>query len=83
MTVYLSVQQKAQDELNNIIEKDRLLQIADQGRLLYIDTLIKELHCFNPIIPLIPHSTHIDDEYYSYRIPKNSWLMANSWYILW
>lgn len=82
MAVYPAVQQKAQDELDTIIGRDRLPHVEDHSRLPYIDALIKELYRFNPPVSLVPHSIDIDDEYCGYRIPKGSWIMANLWYVL-
>lgn len=81
MVLYPDIQRKAQAELDEVIGRDRLPTMDDERRLPYIDALIKELHRFNPVVPLIPHSTRYEDEYQGYRIPKEAWIMANSWYI--
>lgn len=78
MAVYPEVQSKAQAELDAVISRDRLARIEDRSSLPYIEALIKELHRFRPITPLAPHTTLVDDEYKGYRIPKGSWVMANT-----
>lgn len=80
MAAFPSIQKKAQRELDETIGKDKFASMADIKRLPYIDCLIKELHRFNPIVPLIPHSTLVDNEYRGYLIPKGAWIMANSWF---
>lgn len=82
MAIYPEVQAKAQAELDAVVGLNRLPVVGDEGRLPYVESLIKELHRFNPIVPLIPHSILRDDEYRGYHIPKGSWIMANSWQVL-
>ncbi|PPQ80062.1 hypothetical protein CVT25_001491 [Psilocybe cyanescens] len=82
MVLYPDVQRKAQAEIDEVVGRDRLPTMEDEKRLPYIGALIKELHRFNPIVPLIPHSTSCQDEYRGYRIPKGAWIMANSWAIM-
>lgn len=79
MAAYPEVQCKAQAELDTVIGRDRLARIEDRPSLPYIEALIKELHRYRPITPLAPHTTLVDDEYKGYRIPKGSWVMANTW----
>ncbi|KZT12005.1 cytochrome P450 [Laetiporus sulphureus 93-53] len=82
VTCYPDIQKKAQAEIDKVIGRARLPVMTDESNLPYIGCLIKELHRFNPIVPLIPHSLHEDDEYCGFRIPKDSWVMANSWSIM-
>ncbi|KAF8160344.1 cytochrome P450 [Mycena galopus ATCC 62051] len=82
MAVFPEIQIKAQAELDRIVGADRLPTMEDEAQLPYIQALIKELHRFNPIVPLIPHSGNQDEVYRGFRIPKGSWIMANSWAIM-
>lgn len=82
MAVFSDVQEKAQAELDAVVGTDRLPGLQDQERLPYIDALIKECHRFNPIVPLIPHANDSDDEYRGCVIPKGTWIMANTWYVV-
>ncbi|KZT02017.1 cytochrome P450 [Laetiporus sulphureus 93-53] len=82
MALYPHVQRRAQTELDEIIGAERLAQMEDRERLPYIDALIKEVHRFGTVTPLVPHTTLVDDEYHGYRIPKGSWIMANTWAIM-
>lgn len=82
MALYPAAQRKAQDEIETIVGKDRLAVMEDRPRLPYIEALMKEVHRFIPITPLVPHSTRVDDEFRGYRIPKGSWVIANTWCVL-
>lgn len=82
MALYPAAQRKAQDEIETIVGKDRLAVMEDRPRLPYIEALMKEVHRFIPITPLVPHSTRVDDEFRGYRIPKGSWVIANTWAVM-
>ncbi|KAG9311161.1 cytochrome P450 [Chiua virens] len=79
MTVHQDVQKRAQAELTSLLGSSRLPTLEDQPNLPYLDALIREIHRFNPIINLVPHSALYDDEYEGYRIPKKTWIMCNVW----
>ncbi|KAJ6510862.1 cytochrome P450 [Mycena sanguinolenta] len=82
MAVFPEVQTIAQAELDRVIGTDRLPSMEDESQLPYVQALIKELHRFNPIVPLIPHSGSQDEVYRGFHIPKGCWIMANSWAIM-
>ena len=60
MTLYPDVQERAQDEIDRVIGKDRLPSIGDQDKLVYTGALIKEVLRFAPVAPLgVCYSTAI------------------------
>ncbi|KAG1842153.1 cytochrome P450 [Suillus subalutaceus] len=79
MVVFQDIQEKAHAELVNLVGHHRLPTVDDQASLPYIEALIKEIHRFNPVINLVPHSPMEEDEYEGYRIPRKSWIMCNVW----
>lgn len=52
MALYPEVQRKAQVELDSVVEAGRLPNYSDRPKLPYIDALIKEIHRWNPVLPL-------------------------------
>lgn len=75
-----SVQQKAQEELDHIIGRDRLPDFSDKGSLPYLEAVYKEVLRWFPNAPLgIPHATTKEDEYKGIRIPKGSICFPNAW----
>ncbi|KAJ7636944.1 cytochrome P450 [Roridomyces roridus] len=55
----------------------------DEGKLLYVSALVKEVWRWNPSVPLgLPHVASEDDEYRGYTIEKGSVVWANVWAIL-
>ncbi|KAF9033032.1 cytochrome P450 [Hymenopellis radicata] len=76
------IQARAQHEIDAVVGPDRLPCMDDLHSMEYIDCLMKELHRFSPLIPIVPHSPIEDDEYEGFFIPKGSWVMANLWGML-
>lgn len=82
MTVYPSVQRKAQEELDRVIGPDRLPGFQDRENLPYINAVVKEVLRWHPVAPLaLPHMTTEDDIYEGYLIPKGALLLPNVWYL--
>jgi len=52
MLRYPNIQQKAQDELDSVIGRDRLPTFEDRPRLPFIDAVCKEVLRWNPVAPL-------------------------------
>ncbi|CAA7262429.1 unnamed protein product [Cyclocybe aegerita] len=89
LTFYLAmilnpaIQTKAQAELDNVVGKDRLPEIADRPNLPYVKAIIAEIFRSGPSLPLgIPHVVSQDDVYEGYSIPKGSVIMPNIWHML-
>lgn len=75
-----SVQQKAQEELDREIGRDRLPGFADRDKLPYTEAIWKETLRWNTVAPLsIPHAAQQDDEIEGYHIPKDAIVIPNTW----
>lgn len=81
IAVFPEVQKQAQEELDRVIGNGRLPVSADRENLPYIMAVMKETHRWHPIACLaLPHSNTVEDTYASYRIPKGSILLPNTWW---
>lgn len=79
MLVNPEVQKKAQDELDSVIGRDRLPNLADRPSLPYMAHIIQETYRWAPLSPLgVPHKTLEDDIYKGMLIPKGSVVYANA-----
>lgn len=79
MTVHPDIQARAYEEISSVIGVERLPVLSDAQSLPYLAAVIKELHRFNPPVPLMPRSPIAEDVYNNMRIPKKSWLFTNIW----
>ncbi|KAJ3807552.1 cytochrome P450 [Lentinula aff. lateritia] len=76
-----AAQKKAQDELDEVIGKDRMPTLEDRTRLAYVDAVVKEIMRWRPAFPLgIPRRVDEDDEYAGYCIPADSIIIPNVCY---
>ncbi|KAI0061727.1 cytochrome P450 [Artomyces pyxidatus] len=83
MTLYPSVQDCAQRELDETIGRDRLPDFDDRARLPSLDCLVKEVLRWKPVAALgVPHCTTADDEYRGMFIPKGTIVLANIYAML-
>ncbi|KAF7343714.1 Cytochrome P450 [Mycena sanguinolenta] len=83
MYLYPKVQEQAYSELMKVVGPTRLPRFSDRGNLPYISAMIKEIHRWNPVVPLaLPHRLTQDDHYCGYHIPAGSIIWANSWSLL-
>ncbi|KAK7037754.1 hypothetical protein VNI00_010715 [Paramarasmius palmivorus] len=74
------VQQKAQDEIDAVVGRDRLPTLEDRKSLPYIEAIYRETMRTNPAVPLgLPHYTTEDDFYNGHYIPKGTTVSANIW----
>ncbi|KAG6842806.1 hypothetical protein H0H93_003349, partial [Arthromyces matolae] len=56
--------QKAQEELDRVVGKDRMPGFEDKATLPYTEALIKETMRWRPVSAVAaPHAVTIDDEY--------------------
>ena len=82
MMLYPEVQKRAQAELDMVVGPHRPPTFADKPDLPYINALVKECLRFRPVVPLsLVHLSLEEDEYRGYRIPKNSSVVSNPWYV--
>ncbi|KZS88717.1 cytochrome P450 [Sistotremastrum niveocremeum HHB9708] len=82
MSLEPEVQKRAQKEIDDIVDSDRLPNIMDRERLPYVNALIKEVYRYHPPAPLaVPHSVSRHDTYDGMFIPKESIILPNIWAI--
>jgi len=82
MLLHPDKQQKAHDELDRVVGKDRLPTFDDRKDLPYIRAICTEAFRWQVIAPLLlPHATTADDEYRGYFIPAKTAVFANAWAI--
>ena len=72
------VQRKIQDDIDNVIGKDRKPQLADKAHLPYLEAVIMETLRFATPAPLAaPHTVQADVQLRGYTIPKGTTIMAS------
>ena len=81
MSLYPSIQTRAQTELESLLStEDRLPTLDDRPHLPYVDALMKELWRWNPSVPLgLPHMANADDVYRGWKVEKGTVVWANIW----
>lgn len=52
MVIYPEVLLKAREELDRVIGRDRLPQVADRPYLSYIEAIVKETFRWNNVVPM-------------------------------
>ncbi|ESK85920.1 cytochrome [Moniliophthora roreri MCA 2997] len=77
LIVFPDVQRKAQAEIDGVIGRDRMPTLSDIKDLPYIQALIKEVHRFYPVSPIIPRATLADEEYRGFVLPKGTTILVN------
>ncbi|OAQ67966.1 cytochrome p450 oxidoreductase [Pochonia chlamydosporia 170] len=82
MILFPKVQQQAQEELDRVLG-DKLPDAEDQNNLPYVSAVVKEAMRWFPIAPVnTPHATDAEIQYGGYRIPKGSYILASTWWLL-
>ncbi|KAJ3715687.1 cytochrome P450 [Lentinula raphanica] len=78
MVLHPQVFERAQAEMDRVIDLDRLPNLEDRDSLPYLECVLKEACRWNVPIPLgMPHRLVDDDIYRDYHIPKGTTVMAN------
>jgi cytochrome P450 len=79
MLCFPDVQKKAQEEIDRVVGKDRLLTMDDEPNLQYIRGCIKETLRWMPttILGAVPHAGTQDHYYEGYLIPKGAGVLNN------
>ncbi|KAI0365451.1 cytochrome P450 [Pilatotrama ljubarskyi] len=78
MMRYPVVQKRAQQELDEVVGKDRLPAYEDRARLPYVTRVVKESLRWKTVSNLgVPHATLDEDEYRGAYIPKGTTVLAN------
>ncbi|KAH7913699.1 cytochrome P450 [Hygrophoropsis aurantiaca] len=76
-------QRRGQEEIDAIIGRERLANIADRSNTPFVDAIMKETLRWHPVAPLaIPHLLTQDDEYRGWTFTSGSLFMVNLWSIL-
>lgn len=71
---------QAQEELDTIVGRDRLVSESDLPRLTFFNAIIKETFRLHPSTPLsLPRMASEECEVAGYRIPKGAELLVNIW----
>ena len=79
MSLFPDVQQKAQEELDQIVGSDRLPDFSDYDDLLYTQAVSLEAMRWMVVVPLgVSHRVTRDDEYRGYFVPKGTTVIAVS-----
>ncbi|KAF9446806.1 cytochrome P450 [Macrolepiota fuliginosa MF-IS2] len=82
MVLHPECQEKAQEELDNLLLGSRLPELGDRSALPYIECIVQETYRWLPGGPLgIPHRALCDDIYKGMFIPKGTIVFANGWSI--
>ncbi|KAF8628141.1 hypothetical protein AX15_004074 [Amanita polypyramis BW_CC] len=80
MVLHPDVQAQAQAEIDAVIGNERLLNIEDRRRLLYISALAMEVLRCHVVTPNGgPHRVTEDDIHDGYLIPKGALILPNVW----
>nr|QNS29998.1 cytochrome P450 [Nothapodytes nimmoniana] len=73
---------QAQEELDSVVGKDRLVTESDLAQLTFLQAIIKETFRLHPSTPLsLPRMAKESCEINGYFIPKGSTLLVNVWAI--
>ncbi|KAF5196840.1 Cytochrome p450, partial [Thalictrum thalictroides] len=69
---------RAQEEINSIIGKDRLVDASDIEKLVYLQAIVKETLRLYPPAPLSTQHEAIEDcTVAGYHVPAGTWLITN------
>ncbi|KAJ5973004.1 uncharacterized protein N7479_002922 [Penicillium vulpinum] len=80
MAHFPEAQRKAQEELDTVLESNRLPEFRDRENLPYINALVKEVLRWHPVVPMsVAHTSNQDDTCEGYFIPKGSSVLTNIW----
>ncbi|XP_021732600.1 cytochrome P450 76AD1-like [Chenopodium quinoa] len=73
---------KAQEEIEQVLGKDRQIQESDIIKLPYLQAIIKEtLRLHPPTVFLLPRKANCDVELFGYVVPKDAQILVNLWAI--
>ncbi|KAA1473738.1 cytochrome P450 [Dentipellis sp. KUC8613] len=74
------VQRRAQQEIDDVVGRQRLPTFEDRANLPYVEAIYREVLRWNPVAPLsILRAAFEDDVYEGYFIPRGTSVIANAW----
>ncbi|KAL5820390.1 hypothetical protein ACOSQ3_022272 [Xanthoceras sorbifolium] len=80
--LYPRIMKKMQNELENVVGKDKMVEESDLDNLEYLDKVIKESLRLHPVAPLlVPHESREDCIVNGFHISKKSRIFINAWAI--
>ncbi|KAF8522564.1 cytochrome P450 [Hysterangium stoloniferum] len=83
MALFPDIQQKGQDEIDQLLKGKRLPDISDRPSLPFVVNIMREILRWRPLGNLaLPHRVMRDDEYKGYLVPKDTIVVANTWAVL-
>ncbi|EJD05107.1 cytochrome P450 [Fomitiporia mediterranea MF3/22] len=83
MALHPEVAKKAQEEIENVIGRDRLPAFDDRKQLPFIDCILKELYRIHPPLPLgVPHASTRTEQYNGWSIPQGAIIIPNIWQMM-
>lgn len=83
MTTQPDIQQRAQEEIDTVVGKERLPSLQDRASLPYVECILKEVLRWASPSPMgLFHCTATDDYFQGYYIPKKATVIANIWAML-
>ncbi|KAG8556512.1 hypothetical protein GDO81_018102 [Engystomops pustulosus] len=78
MILYPDIQSKVQEEIDQVIGRERKPTMGDVLNMPYTNAVIHEVQRFGDIIPLsLPHMTYRDVELQGYFLPKGTQIITN------
>ncbi|KAL5753688.1 hypothetical protein ACOSP7_021908 [Xanthoceras sorbifolium] len=79
---YPRIMKKMQNELENVVGRDKMVEESDLDNLEYLDKVIKESLRLHPVAPLlVPHESREDCIVNGFHISKKSRIFINAWAI--
>lgn len=82
MVLHPDVQRKAQEEIDRVVDTDRLPNFGDRPNLPYVEAVLSEATRWIPVSALgFPHTTTADGTYNGMYIPKGVVIIPNVWYV--
>ncbi len=76
------IMKRAQEELDTVVGRTRLVLMSDLPNLPYLHAIIKENFRLHPALPLgVPHLNTKDVQILNYKIPANTTVIVNIWAI--
>jgi len=77
---YPEVQRKMQQEMDNVVGRDRLPTLDDRARLPYNEAFLREVMRKQTLVPMsVVHRATEDTELNGYFIPKDTAMVLNLW----